>query len=161
MRAPLLSLPVHTQKSKDNAACSEILSVFVSKLHGERFSWEQARDMTFGDIAKNIPMYHAMLSRLFREGAEDTESAAHAEVVELLALKVSTGFYCLLLVRCILTVEMRSQCTCRHTMLRCWASEPCMRSTLQSLRTASCHEVSAHVCYRKPVSYKYGRSGLR
>ena len=44
--------------------------------------------MTFKDIAKNVEMYHAMLSRLFEQGAEDPESAAHAELVELLALKV-------------------------------------------------------------------------
>ena len=44
--------------------------------------------MTFKDIAKNVEMYHAMLSRLFEQGAEDPESAAHAQLVELLALKV-------------------------------------------------------------------------
>ncbi len=33
-------------------------------------------------------MYHNMLSRLFEQGAEDPDSAAHAELVELLALKV-------------------------------------------------------------------------
>ena len=59
-----------------------------AQVRGEHFSWEQARDMTFKDIAKNVEMYHAMLSRLFEQGAEDPESAAHAELVELLALKV-------------------------------------------------------------------------
>ncbi len=74
---------------KDDAAYFESLSFFVSKVRGEHFSWEQARDMTFKDIAKNVEMYHAMLSRLFEQGAENPESAAHAELVELLALKVS------------------------------------------------------------------------
>ena len=73
---------------KEDAAYFESLSVFVSKVRGEHFSWEQARDMTFKDIAKNVEMYHAMLSRLFKQGAEDPDSAAHAELVELLALKV-------------------------------------------------------------------------
>ena len=50
--------------------------------------------MTFKDIAKNVEMYHAMLSRLFEQGAEDPESAAHAELVELLALKVCSEDLC-------------------------------------------------------------------
>ena len=50
--------------------------------------------MTFKDIAKNVEMYHAMLSRLFEQGAEDPESAAHAELVELLALKVCSENLC-------------------------------------------------------------------
>ena len=65
-----------------------------AQVRGERFSWEQARDMTFKDIAKNVEMYHAMLSRLFEQGAEDPESAAHAELVELLALKVCHKALC-------------------------------------------------------------------
>ena len=73
---------------KDDAAYFESLSFFVSKVRGEHFSWEQARDMTFKDIAKNVEMYHAMLSRLFEQGAENPDSPAHAELVELLALKV-------------------------------------------------------------------------
>ncbi len=76
---------------KEDAAYFESLSTFVSKVRGEHFSWEQARDMTFKDIAKNVEMYHAMLQRLFKQGADDAESAAHAELVELLALKVSGG----------------------------------------------------------------------
>lgn len=28
--------------------------MFVSKVRGETFTWEQARDMTFKDIAKNV-----------------------------------------------------------------------------------------------------------
>ncbi len=35
-----------------------------------------------------VQMYHSMLSRLFEQGAEDPDSPAHAELVELLALKV-------------------------------------------------------------------------
>ncbi|CAL5224339.1 g7011 [Coccomyxa viridis] len=77
---------------KDDAAYFESLSFFVSKVRGEHFSWEQARDMTFKDIAKNVEMYHAMLSRLFEQGAENPESAAHAELVELLALKNASEF---------------------------------------------------------------------
>ena len=50
--------------------------------------------MTFKDIAKNVEMYHAMLSRLFEQGAESPESAAHAELVELLALKVCSKEAC-------------------------------------------------------------------
>ena len=73
---------------KEDAAYFESLSVFVSKVREEHFSWEQARDMTFKDIAKYVEMYHAMLSRLSEQGAEDPESAAHAQLVELLALKV-------------------------------------------------------------------------
>ena len=76
---------------KEDAAYFESLSIFVSKVRGEHFSWEQARDMTFKDIAKNVEMYHATLQRLFEQGAEDPESAAHAELVELLALKVSVA----------------------------------------------------------------------
>ena len=74
----------------------------MSKVRGEHFSWEQARDMTFKDIAKNVEMYHAMLQRLFEQGAEDPESTAHAELVELLALKVSSGYaLASSLIRCI------------------------------------------------------------
>ncbi|BDA46846.1 hypothetical protein COCOBI_09-2990 [Coccomyxa sp. Obi] len=77
---------------KDDAQYFESLSVFVSKVRGETFTWEQARDMTFKDIAKNVEMYHNMLSRLFEQGAEDPDSAAHAELVELLALKNASEF---------------------------------------------------------------------
>ncbi|CAK0785506.1 hypothetical protein CVIRNUC_008716 [Coccomyxa viridis] len=84
--------PQDPSNPKEDAAYFESLSVFVTKVRGERFSWEQARDMTFKDIAKNVEMYHAMLSRLFEQGAEDPESAAHAELVELLALKNASEF---------------------------------------------------------------------
>ncbi|CAL8471464.1 g11006 [Coccomyxa elongata] len=80
------------EEVKDDSQYFESLSVFVSKVRGESFTWEQARDMTFKDIAKNVEMYHNMLSRLFEQGAEDPDSAAHAELVELLALKNASEF---------------------------------------------------------------------
>ena len=42
------------EEGKDDTQYFESLSVFVSKVRGETFSWEQARDMTFKDIAKNV-----------------------------------------------------------------------------------------------------------
>ena len=56
---------------------------------GEPFSWEQASDMTFKDIFKAMRMYRAALKRLLEGGAEEAGSAAHAELLQLLALKVS------------------------------------------------------------------------
>jgi hypothetical protein len=51
------------EDGKEDAAYFESLSLFVSKVRGEAFSWEQARDMTFKDIAKNVEAYHNMLTR--------------------------------------------------------------------------------------------------
>lgn len=42
------------EEVKDDSQYFESLSVFVSKVRGEAFTWEQARDMTFKDIAKNV-----------------------------------------------------------------------------------------------------------
>lgn len=42
------------EETKDDAPYFESLSMFVSKVRGETFTWEQARDMTFKDIAKNV-----------------------------------------------------------------------------------------------------------
>ena len=56
---------------------------------GEPFSWEQASEMTFKDIFEAMRLYRAALAQLFERGAEDPGSAAHAELLQLLALKVS------------------------------------------------------------------------
>ena len=48
---------------REDAAYFEALSAFVSKVRGEHFGWERARDMTFKDIAKNVEAYHNMLTR--------------------------------------------------------------------------------------------------
>ncbi|EIE19796.1 hypothetical protein COCSUDRAFT_67803 [Coccomyxa subellipsoidea C-169] len=90
--APSPSPQGQGEETKDDAPYFESLSMFVSKVRGETFTWEQARDMTFKDIAKNVEMYHSMLSRLFEQGAEDPDSPAHAELVELLALKNASEF---------------------------------------------------------------------
>ena len=58
----LCCLPVQ-EEGKEDAAYFESLSLFVSKVRREPFSWEQARDMTFKDIAKNVEAYHNMLTR--------------------------------------------------------------------------------------------------
>ena len=44
--------------------------------------------MTFKDIYEAMRMYRAALSQLFERGAEEPGSAAHAELLQLLALKV-------------------------------------------------------------------------
>ena len=51
------------EDGREDAAYFESLSAFVSKVRGEHFGWEQARDMTFKDIAKNVEAYHNMLTR--------------------------------------------------------------------------------------------------
>ena len=56
-------LPSAQAEGREDAAYFESLSAFVSKVRGERFGWEQARDMTFKDIAKNVEAYHNMLTR--------------------------------------------------------------------------------------------------
>ena len=35
-----------------------------------------------------VQLYHMQLARLFEEGAEDVHSAAHRQLVDLIALKV-------------------------------------------------------------------------
>ncbi len=42
------------EDGKEDAAYFDSLSAFVSKVRGNTFTWEQARDMTFKDIAKNV-----------------------------------------------------------------------------------------------------------
>ena len=59
-------LPRAQAEGREDAAYFESLSAFVSKVRGERFGWEQARDMTFKDIAKNVEAYHNMLTRRAR-----------------------------------------------------------------------------------------------
>ena len=44
--------------------------------------------MTFKDIYKAMRMYRTVLTQLFERGAEELGSAAHAELLQLLALKV-------------------------------------------------------------------------
>lgn len=45
--------------------------------------------MTFKDIYEAMRLYRAVLTQLFERGAEEPGSAAHAELLQLLALKVS------------------------------------------------------------------------
>lgn len=45
--------------------------------------------MTFKDIFEAMRMYIDVLKRLFERGAAEAGSAAHAELLQLLALKVS------------------------------------------------------------------------
>ena len=44
--------------------------------------------MTFKDIYEAMRLYRAVLTQLFERGAEEPGSAAHAELLQLLALKV-------------------------------------------------------------------------
>ena len=44
--------------------------------------------MTFKDIYEAMRMYRAVLTQLLERGAEEAGSAAHAELLQLLALKV-------------------------------------------------------------------------
>ncbi|KAK9840617.1 hypothetical protein WJX81_004612 [Elliptochloris bilobata] len=71
----------------EDAPYFDSLSAFVSKVRGEPFPREAAHNMTFKDVARNVEMYHTKLVQLFEDGAENPNSEAHEQLVDLLALK--------------------------------------------------------------------------
>ena len=83
-----------------------------------------------------VQLYHMQLARLFEEGAEDVHSAAHRQLVDLIALKVpanrfARNFYFL--------PVWRMRC---EPAFKCRASDAALSS--QQLKVAvACHTITA------------------